>query len=252
MATSPIASDLPTASTAELPGANKPAQLIIDILIVAAVSGAAFLFEMLAFAQGWLPFETEIRGAISVVVGAITAARLVIVRGGTLADLGFRQPERWSIVPLQVAAILIAFIVANAALPLLISLFITLPEADFSRYDSIAGNLPAALGMILILPLTASVPEEVIYRGFLMGRLTQLLGEDRRGSLLTILIQALIFACIHFQWGIGGMLMTFGMGLVWGSAYLLCGRNLWVVILAHSGGHILFVVQLYYASRAIV
>ena len=43
--------------------------------------------------------------------------------------------------------------------------------------------------------------------------------------------------------------MTFVMGLVWGTAYLLCDRNIWVVIMAHSGGHILFATQLYYADN---
>ena len=110
---------------------------------------------------------------------------------------------------------------------------------------NVNGNLAAAISMALILPLTASIPEEIIYRGFLMGRLASLLGTDTRGNVLTVLIQALIFGSIHFTWGIGGVLMTFMMGIVWGTAYLLCGRNLWVVILAHSAGHLLFVTQLY-------
>jgi len=66
------------------------------------------------------------------------------------------------------------------------------------------------------------------------------------------LFQALVFSMIHFQWGIGGMLMTLIMGIIWGTAFLLCGRNLWVVILAHSGGHILFVVQLYLAEPLVI
>lgn len=53
---------------------------------------------------------------------------------------------------------------------------------------------------------------------------------------------------IHFQWGIGGMLMTCIMGAAWGTAHLLCGHNLWILILAHSSGHLLFVTQLYFAS----
>jgi membrane protease YdiL (CAAX protease family) len=42
------------------------------------------------------------------------------------------------------------------------------------------------------------------------------------------------------------------MGIVWGTAYLLCGRNLWIVILAHSAGHILFVIQLYLGKSIIL
>ncbi|NCF23779.1 MAG: CPBP family intramembrane metalloprotease [Gammaproteobacteria bacterium] len=45
--------------------------------------------------------------------------------------------------------------------------------------------------------------------------------------------------------GAGGVPVTTIMGAVWGFAYLLCGRNLWIVILAHSMAHIALVTQLY-------
>ena len=230
------------------PTMTEPVKLIVDILIVIAVSGLVFFLEDLAIAQGWIPFGTEIRGVFSVLAGASAAVGVVLWRGGTLADLGFRRPQRWAPVPFQVAVILVAFIAAETLAPMLVSLFIDLPEPDLSRYDSISGNLGAAIAMALILPLTASIPEEIIYRGFLIGRLSDIFGRDIRGASLAVLVQSLVFGAIHFQWGIGGMLMTVMMGIVWGTAYLLCGRNLWIVILAHSTGHILLVVQLYLAT----
>ena len=114
------------------------------------------------------------------------------------------------------------------------------------------GDLGAAIALALILPLTASIPEEVIYRGFLIDRLSGLFGRHRAGAVLTVLVQALIFGSVHFMWGIGGMIVTFMMGLVWGTAYLWCDRNLWVVILAHSTGHVLFVIQLYHGASIVV
>ena len=141
--------------------------------------------------------------------------------------------------------VLAAFVAMQILIPQLLSLVMTVPEPDMSRYATVTGNLGAAISLALILPLTASIPEEIIYRGFLMGRLSTLFGTDARGNLLTVAVQAVIFSSIHFTWGIGGIMMTFIMGIVWGTAYLLCGRNLWVVILAHSAGHLLFVTQLY-------
>jgi len=223
----------------------KTTELLIDVLIVTAVSAVAFLFEDLAISQGWIPFADIVRGAMTVVAGACAAVGVVLARGGSFNDLGFRRPERWSLVPFQVAAILLAFVAAQMLAPLLVSSFVSLPEPDLSRYDSIAGNGVAAIAMALILPLTASIPEEVIYRGFLIGRLSAIFGKHTGGSFMAISVQALIFGSIHFQWGIGGMIVTFIMGIVWGVAYLACGRNLWIVILAHSTGHILMVVQLY-------
>lgn len=234
------------------PNITEPAKLFIDIMVVVAVSGLAFFLEDLAIARGWIPFATEVRGVTAVLAGACAAVGIVLIRGGSFADLGFKRPQRWAIVPLQVAGILLAFIAAQALVPLLISAFISVPEPDLSRYDSISGNLGAAILMALVLPLTASIPEEIIYRGFLMGRLSGIFGQDNRGAVATVFVQALIFGSIHYQWGIGGMIMTFVMGIVWGTAYLLCGRNLWIVILAHSAGHILFVIQLYLATSIIL
>lgn len=234
------------------PGPRAAAGLLVDILVVAAISGLAFFLEDLAIARGWIPFATEIRGVSSVLAGAFAAVVVVLARGGSLAELGFRQPRRWTMVPFQAAGILAAFIAAQTLGPLLLSSFISLPEPDLSRYDAIAGNLGAAIAMALVLPLTASIPEEVIYRGFLIGRLSDLFGWNAGGASMSVLVQALVFGAIHFQWGIGGVIMTFVMGIIWGAAYLLCGRNLWIVIIAHSAGHVLLVVQLYLATRVII
>jgi len=232
-------------STHRLAAEAKPIKLIFDILIVLGASALAFVLEDLASSQGWITIGPEASGVSAVVAGAIAAIGVVLARGGSLADLGFKRPERWTRVPFQVAGILVVFIAAQQLLPLLLSSFITLPDLDLSRYASISGNLSAAITMGLLLPLTASIPEEIIYRGFLIGRLSEIFGRDVGGAALSVIVQALVFCAIHYTWGIGGMILTLMMGIIWGTAYLLCGRNLWIVILAHSAGHILFVTQLY-------
>jgi len=223
----------------------KPTNSLIDILIVLAVSALAFALEDLANARGWITVGADARGVSSVLAGALATVAVVFARDGTFADLGFRRPDRWAWVPVQVIAILGVFVGAQLFIPQLLSAFISVPAPDMSRYDALAGNLSAAITMALLLPLTASIPEEIIYRGFLIGRLTGIFGTSTRGAVLAVLTQALVFGAIHFQWGIGGMLETLIMGIIWGTAYLWCGRNLWIVILAHSGGHLLLVTQLY-------
>jgi membrane protease YdiL (CAAX protease family) len=227
---------------------TKSTNLVIDIMVVAAVSGLAFFLEDIAVAQGWLPLGEGARGVSAVLGGAFAAVGVVLARGGSLADLGFKQPERWAIVFYQAAAVLVAFVAVQTLVPLLISLFMTVPEPDMSKYGDMSGDLRAAITMALILVLTASIPEEIIYRGFLIGRLSDIFGQTPRGAIMTVGVQSLIFGSIHYQWGIGGVIMTLLMGLVWGTAYLMCGRNIWVVIFAHSGGHVLLVTQLYFAQ----
>ena len=223
-------------------------KMVVDMSVVFAISGLLFLLEDFANAREWISIGAEARGATAVVGGSIVAVGVVFARGGSLLDLGFRRPEHWARVPFQVIGILAAFIAVQTLAPLLISSFITVPEPDMSRYASIAGNLGNAITMAIVLPLAAAIPEEIIYRGFLMGRLSEIFGNNLWGASMTVLVQGLIFSSVHFQWGLGGMMLTFIMGIVWGAAYLMCGRNLWIVILAHSAGHILLVVQLYLAK----
>lgn len=219
---------------------------LTDIIIIIAVSSAAYFAEVAAREAGYLKMGADSQGFTAVLAGAATALLLVIVRGQHFRDIGFRRPRRWATVPLWAIGIMTAYFAAQALAPILISSFMELPRPDFSRYGHVYQNLPAALTMALVLPFTASIPEEIIYRGFLFDRLTSIFGSGVLGSTLTVLAAALIFGAIHFQWGLGGVLVTSIMGLVWGVAFLLCGRNLWIVIIAHSLGHILFVTQLYF------
>ncbi len=213
------------------------------IAIVIAVSGLAFAGE-LAVADR-LPWGDEARGVVAVLLGAVAALWLTLRRGGTLANLGLVRPKRWWTVPFWVLGIFVTFVAAQALVPQIIAPVFDLPAPDMSRYDFIRGDVLAAVAMILLLPLTAAIPEEVVYRGFLMRQFTRLYGDGHTGKILAVLSQALVFGAVHFQWGLGGVVMTSIMGVVWGGAYLLCGRNLWIVIMAHSAAHIALVLQLY-------
>jgi membrane protease YdiL (CAAX protease family) len=218
---------------------------LIDIAIVGLVSAFAFIGELAAADR--LPWGAEARGVIAVLAGAAAAIAITLRRGGSLADLGFRRPKRWVTVPAWALGILVAFVVAQNAVPLLVAPFFDLPEPDLSRYAGVRGNLVAAISFAFVLPLTAAIPEEILYRGFLIGRFARLFGTSGGAAVLAVLAQALVFGSVHFQWGLGGIVVTAVMGAIWGFAYLLCGRNLWIVIIAHSMAHLALVAQLYFA-----
>lgn len=225
------------------PGSFPRQAAIIDVLVVVFLSAAAFGIE-LALADV-LPWGDEARGVMAVLVGAGSAVWLTLHRGRSLTDLGFRRPKRWWTVPLWIIGIMATFVIAQGAAATVLGQFFDVPAPDMSRYDYVRGNLSGAIALGLILPLTAAVPEEVLYRGFLIERFTCLLGGGGRGLVPAALLQAAVFGLVHFQWGVGGVIFACIMGLVWGIAFLLCGRNLWIVILAHSAAHVALVAQLY-------
>ncbi|NKB99937.1 MAG: CPBP family intramembrane metalloprotease [Pseudomonadales bacterium] len=241
-----------TSLSAEPRGITASLNPVVDIAAVATVSLIVLLLEDWARAQGLLGIGEDMRAVTAVIAGASTAVGINYARGGRLSDLGFKKPSRWSHVPLQVFGIIAAFFAVQGLAALVVAPYFDLPTPDLSKYEGIAGNLGAAAVMFLLLPLTASIPEEIIYRGFLIGRLEAIFDQSFSGVCATLGIQALIFGAIHFQWGVGGMIVTTMMGLVWGTAYILCDRNLWVVILAHSVGHLFLVTQLYLADTIVI
>jgi hypothetical protein len=218
---------------------------LLDILLVVLVSAVSYTIE-LALADV-LPWGDEARGVVAVLVGAGFAIWVTLRRGRSLTDLGFTRPNRWWTVPFWAIGIMVAFIVAQAAASFLLAALIDLPEPDLSRYDFIRGNLMSAIAMALVLPVAAAVPEEIVYRGFLVDRFSCLMGGGNGSAVFPVLAQAVVFGSVHFQWGVGGIVLTSIMGAVWGFAFLLCGRNLWIVILAHSAAHIALVGQLYFS-----
>jgi CAAX protease family protein len=221
---------------------------MLDILILIAVSAVAHITDSWARDQGIITLGEDSRGVTAVLAGAATALALLFARGGTLSDIGFKHPGRWWTVPLWAIGILGTWVAMQAVAPILVSRFVEIPPPDLSRHNAVAGNLRAALVMALLLPFTASIPEEIIYRGFLMHRLTRIFGSGIGGAVMTILVQSVLFGSVHyFGWGLGGMIVTTMMGAVWGTAFLLCGRNLWIMIIAHTLGHIALVVGLYTA-----
>lgn len=215
------------------------------ISIVVAISALAFVGEIAVADR--LPWGEEARGIAAVLCGAITAVWLTARQGGSLAAIGLTRPRRWSTVPLWVFGIFVTFGTAQALVPQLLAPYFDLPPPDMSRYDFMRGNAIAAVSFALLLPLTAAIPEEIVYRGFLIRQFERLYGNGPAAAALAVLSQAIVFGLVHFQWGLGGVVMTAIMGLIWGAAFLLCGRNLWVVIIAHSAAHVALVAQLYSA-----
>jgi len=223
---------------------------LVDLLALFAVSAATFLLETTAQQLGWVDIPESATGVSAVIAGCIAAVTVVLLRKQQLSAIGFKRPERWATVPIWVIGIFLVFALAQIGLPALIRTAVELPAPDLSRYDSLYQNLPAAIAMVLLLPITASIPEEIIYRGFLLDRLVRICGDTRPGLVAAVAIQSLIFGAVHYQWGLGGVLLATTMGLIWGASFFLVKRNLWIVIMAHSLGHIVLVTQLYFVKAS--
>ncbi|PHP18144.1 CPBP family intramembrane metalloprotease [Sphingobium sp. IP1] len=103
------------------------------------------------------------------------------------------------------------------------------------RWGAVAGSLPHYLLWIGIVWSAAAFGEEMFFRGYLITRLQALFPAGRVGAMLAVLLSALIFGYGHFYYqGWRGAFVTGGIGLAFGTMFLLFRRNLWPLILLHG------------------
>lgn len=125
-----------------------------------------------------------------------------------------------------------------------------IPESsDMSNYTFLQNNLGMLILTLIGTYIVASFGEEVIYRGFIINRLTELGLDSKIGRVIVIFISALIFGLAHYQWGPMGIVQTGFMGSVLGFFYLKLKKRIWILVLAHAYMDTILLVQMYLATN---
>ena len=109
------------------------------------------------------------------------------------------------------------------------------PAGVEDRWGDVAGSLPHYLLWLAIVWTAAAFGEEMFFRGYLVTRMQTLFSGGRIGSVIAVIIPALIFGYGHLYYqGWRGAVVTAGIGLAFGAMFLLFKRNLWPLILLHG------------------
>jgi membrane protease YdiL (CAAX protease family) len=167
-------------------------------------------------------------------------------RGLRWQTLGLQRPRNW------VTTIIVA-LTAGIGLQL-ISEFITEPiiehltgeVPDLSSFRSLVGNLPAALGWLVLVWTLAAFGEEMAYRGYVLERAAALGRHSPRAYIISVVLVSLLFGLGHFYQGVAGVWGSGFSGLYFGALYLAGGRNLWLPILAHGFSDTIGLVLVYF------
>lgn len=187
----------------------------VELLVAGAVVVGANVFDVIPVSEtpwlvilGWLSLRRRRRG---------------------WRDLGVRPPVSWG------ATIAIA---AAAAVALqLLSEFAIEPltgRPDLSDFQSLVGNLPAVLAMLVLVWTLAAFGEELAYRGYVLERAAALGGHSSAAYLTAMVVVSVLFGLGHLYQGPAGVIGSTVSGLIFGGLYLAGGRNLWLPILAHG------------------
>lgn len=139
-----------------------------------------------------------------------------------LRDLGLGI-RRWQEIPLQV-------IIALTGIPLGLLEYAILQPAPWIAVGSVSA---IAVGGLVIF-LATGLSEELIFRGILLKRAVEALGE--RSGLLYV---TALFASLHIFFLSGyDLVFVFAVGLFYGFV-VLNTKNLWGAILSHSLGNVM-------------
>ena len=151
-------------------------------------------------------------------------------------DFGLTRPQSWFRTVLKSLGVALA-VLGTVVLIInpIMNAIPNLPPQDLSRFDFLAGSLPNLIIQLVVVWITAAFLEEFLFRGYLMNRLIYLQGRETKIAwVIAVVGQAVIFGLVHSQQGPGGMFKVGVIGLVFGLSYLVVGRNLWPLILAHG------------------
>ena len=106
---------------------------------------------------------------------------------------------------------------------------------DLSAFDYVRGDLPAYLALMPRIWLGAAICEEIVFRGFLIGRLEAAFGgASPIATAAAVMLSSALFGLAHMYQRPTGVLITGVLGLVFACVYAYGGRNLWLNIVVHG------------------
>ncbi len=170
----------------------------------------------------------------SITVVAVATA-LLYYRKQSWKTLGLVKPEKWLKTLAVAAAILIGTVASIMVFEIFFREMLFGPEevgGSGSRFSELKDNYPYFFSIIGVV-WVESFLEELQDRGFSLNRFESLFAKVPLATILAVLIQAAIFGFRH-SYDFSPRSVTTGLiGLVFGAVYVLSGRNLWPLIMAH-------------------
>jgi membrane protease YdiL (CAAX protease family) len=153
---------------------------------------------------------------------ALPVFAVVFLRGGTLADLGFRRAQP-NVLHIGCGLVVFAFLVNILNNLIMVSLRV---EVQAQQFSAVFDQLDQPAFLLFTGVVLAPIFEETVLRGFLFGGLRQ-----RLGWVNAALLSSAIFGALHFS--IAAFIPTFTLGFIF--CYLYQRSNsLWAGIILHT------------------
>lgn len=157
------------------------------------------------------------------------------LRGASWKTFGVQRPAKWLRLILTTIGLALLIIVALEFLGNILSqVFPHVDPPGLSRFAALEGNLPNLILNLVFMWISAGFLEELIWRGYLINRLSDIFGKTKLASVIAVLCSVALFGIAHYYQGLSGMLVTGATGLIFGIAFLLGNRNIWPLVITHG------------------
>jgi hypothetical protein len=179
----------------------------------------------------------------------LLASQSLWIRGSSWADIGLRRPTAVHHTLLQVVVGTFIILVAIRVVIVPGAVWLTGVPLDLSVFGK-PGDEQALwiwLGQAWTL---AAFGEEMVFRGYLIRRVCDLVGDATPGRAIALIASSSLFGLAHSYQGPAGVIAAGTIGGVLGLLYFASGRNLWTVILCHGLVDTAAVTALYFDRRS--
>lgn len=105
---------------------------------------------------------------------------------------------------------------------------------DLTAYESMRGDIPRYLFMLVFGWIAGGFMEEILFRGFLLTRISSLFKNKNIGIITGILITSAAFGFSHLYQGWSGVISTGSIAVFLGIIFIKSRWNLWYPILTHG------------------
>lgn len=191
----------------------------VRLLLVAAI-------VVLAIVQ-WVPFPWRMP------LVALLAIAIVRAEAGTIAPIGLRWPLDVRTTFAWALGLALATIALSALLEPLFER-LTGVDVDYTSYGALRDNASLVARLTAAAWLSAAIGEELVFRGFLLHELGEVVGTRGTRRAGVVLASAALFGLAHANQELPGVLLTASAAILFGAAFFASGRNIVALMLAHG------------------
>lgn len=172
-------------------------------------------------------------GVLIAIVFVITAL-FIGKKEGSFKSIGFKTDLGWpkTIMLGALLGFVIQLLYSILFDPLIEQL--TGTPIDLSNLDNMRGNFLIFLVWLAIGWIIGGFLEEVTFRGYMITRLTKVMGDKPAQLVLIIALTSVSFGIAHLYQDVSGMISTGSFAVIFGIIFIKTKYNLWVAVCTHG------------------